>query len=102
MNLSSAPNVDRALAEILKDASAGEKIKTLLGEEPDQLFAFFQSKGYDFSATEWLAALERLRAGELSEDQLADVAGGNWFSDWFSSSEGTDSWERVTKKLKRR
>ena len=63
--------------------------KDLLGKTPEEVSAYMAAQGIECTAEEVKAIgdelLEKVNAiknGELSEDDLADVAGGNKYTYW--------------------
>jgi predicted ribosomally synthesized peptide with nif11-like leader len=73
-------DIERLLSEVKDSAGLRQGLQSV--KDPDEFVAFASSRGYNFSGDElqeWARkkCVEKAGAGELSEAQLAAVAGGH-------------------------
>jgi predicted ribosomally synthesized peptide with nif11-like leader len=72
MPMSAADEIQRFAADVKTDQALLSAIKAL-GADQDAILRLANSKGYAFT----MADVEALGGGELSDEQLAGVAGGS-------------------------
>lgn len=73
----SAAEADRFIADVQADPDRFGSLKAIAeGGDPNQAYAQVQAMGYDASVDELRSAFLEFASSNLSEEQLATVAGG--------------------------
>ena len=67
------------LKNVQQDEALAEKFKSITN--PDEAYALAASLQDGFTKEEFLSAMEQINSGELSDDDLAAMAGGSQLTD---------------------
>ena len=72
-------NISLLFQKVQEDEALAEKFKSITN--PDEAYALAASLQDGFTKEEFLSAMERINSGELSDDDLAAMAGGSQLTD---------------------
>ncbi len=72
-------NISLLFQKVQEDEALAEKFKSITN--PDEAYALAASLQDGFTKEEFISAMEQLNSGELSDDDLAAMAGGSQLTD---------------------
>ena len=72
-------NISLLFQKVQEDEALAEKFKSITN--PDEAYALAASLQDGFTKKEFLSAMEQINSGELSDDDLAAMAGGSQLTD---------------------
>ncbi len=72
-------NISLLFQKVQEDEALAEKFKSITN--PDEAYALAASLQDGFTKEEFLSAMEQINSGELSDDDLAAMAGGSQLTD---------------------
>ena len=72
-------NISLLFQKVQEDEALAEKFKSITN--PDEAYALAASLQDGFTKEEFLSAMEQINSGELSDDDLAAMAGGYQLTD---------------------
>ena len=73
-------NIMLLLKKVEQDASLAAKFKN--ATNPDEAYALAASIQTGFTKEEFISAMEQINSGELSDDDMAAIAGGDEISEF--------------------